>query len=70
MQDQAELKQLFLERTLVELELARDWILRLGRSTAQENLVINAVFPAAGPPNMTCQLFCPATAAVRHCHGA
>jgi CRP/FNR family transcriptional regulator len=38
MQDQAELKQLFLERTLDELELARDWILRLGRSTAREKL--------------------------------
>ena len=38
MQDQAELKQLFLERTLDELELARDWILRLGRSTAHEKL--------------------------------
>jgi CRP/FNR family transcriptional regulator len=38
MQDQAGLKQLFLERTLDELELARDWLLRLGRSTAQEKL--------------------------------
>jgi CRP/FNR family transcriptional regulator len=38
MQDQAGLKQLFLERTLEELELARDWILRLGRSTAREKL--------------------------------
>ena len=38
MQDQAALKQLFLERTLDELEVARDWILRLGRSTAREKL--------------------------------
>jgi len=38
MQDQPELKQLFLERTLDELELARDWMLRLGRSTANEKL--------------------------------
>jgi CRP/FNR family transcriptional regulator len=38
MREQGELKQLFLERTLDELELARDWILRLGRSTAQEKL--------------------------------
>jgi CRP/FNR family transcriptional regulator len=38
MQDQARLKQLFLERTLDELALARDWILRLGRSTAREKL--------------------------------
>jgi CRP/FNR family transcriptional regulator len=38
MQDHARLKQLFLERTLDELELARDWILRLGRSTAREKL--------------------------------
>jgi CRP/FNR family transcriptional regulator len=37
-QDQPGLKQLFLERTLDELELARDWILRLGRSTAHEKL--------------------------------
>jgi CRP/FNR family transcriptional regulator len=38
MHDQIELKQLFLERTLDELEAARDWMLRLGRSTAQEKL--------------------------------
>jgi len=38
MRDQAELKQQFLERTLDELETARDWMLRLGRSTAQEKL--------------------------------
>jgi CRP/FNR family transcriptional regulator len=38
MRDQAGLKQLFLERTLDELGVARDWILRLGRSTARERL--------------------------------
>lgn len=38
MQSQSELKQLFLEKTLNELELARDWLLRLGRSTAQEKI--------------------------------
>jgi CRP/FNR family transcriptional regulator len=38
MHDQSELKQQFLERTLDELELARDWMLRLGRGTAQEKL--------------------------------
>ena len=38
MHDQPELKQQFLERTLDELERARDWMLRLGRGTAQEKL--------------------------------
>jgi CRP/FNR family transcriptional regulator len=38
MHSQSELTQLFLERTLDELELARDWLLRLGRSTAQEKI--------------------------------
>jgi CRP/FNR family transcriptional regulator len=38
MHDRAELKQLFLERTLDELDSARDWMLRLGRNTALEKL--------------------------------
>jgi len=38
MHDRPELKQLFLERTLDELESARDWMLRLARSNAQEKL--------------------------------
>jgi CRP/FNR family transcriptional regulator len=38
MQEQVELKQLFLERTLDELEAAREWMLLLGRSNAQEKV--------------------------------
>jgi CRP/FNR family transcriptional regulator, anaerobic regulatory protein len=38
MHDQVGLKQLFLERTLDELDVARDWMFLLGRSSAQEKV--------------------------------
>lgn len=36
--EQAELKQLFLERTLDSVDAARDWMLLLGRKTAREKV--------------------------------
>lgn len=39
MHEQADLKQLFLERTLDEVDAARDWMLLLGRKKAQEKVV-------------------------------
>jgi len=38
MQEQSDLKQLFLERTLDSVDAARDWMLLLGRKTAQEKV--------------------------------
>ena len=38
MQEQSDLKQIFLERTLDSVDAARDWMLLLGRKTAQEKV--------------------------------
>ena len=38
LQEQSELKQIFLERTLDSVDTARDWMLLLGRKTAQEKV--------------------------------
>jgi CRP/FNR family transcriptional regulator, anaerobic regulatory protein len=38
MQEQSDLKQIFLERTLDSVDSARDWMLLLGRKTAQEKV--------------------------------
>jgi CRP/FNR family transcriptional regulator, anaerobic regulatory protein len=38
MQEQSDLKQIFLERTLDAVDAARDWMLLLGRKTAQEKV--------------------------------
>jgi CRP/FNR family transcriptional regulator len=53
MHEQPQLKQLFLERTLDELDVARDWMLLLGRRNAQERvaafilLMLRRMRPAA-----------------------
>jgi CRP/FNR family transcriptional regulator len=38
MQEQSDLKQIFLERTLDTVDAARDWMLLLGRKSAQEKV--------------------------------
>jgi CRP/FNR family transcriptional regulator, anaerobic regulatory protein len=38
MQEQSDLKQVFLERTLDSVDASRDWMLLLGRKTAQEKV--------------------------------
>jgi CRP/FNR family transcriptional regulator, anaerobic regulatory protein len=57
MQEQSDLKQIFLERTLDSVDAARDWMLLLGRKTAQEKVaaLLLTILHRTSPPCPDCE---------------
>ncbi len=58
MQEQSDLKQIFLERTLDSVDAARDWMLLLGRKTAQEKVaaLLLTILQRTSRPCPDCEL--------------
>ena len=57
LEEQSDLKQIFLERTLDAVDAARDWMLLLGRKTAREKVaaLLHTILRRTSPPCPACE---------------